>query len=365
MSNSTSGSSIYIPTDKNIFDALQHKKVTQSSLVKFLRGRGILVDPKSPKDLLVTKITTFTFSYSDFIWLSKLLENPNRKDKTTHSKLKGVVTPDQISKAFQTTKSNIEVEDSVKVIKNGDKTTLSVTYVDYDFTKTELKQRTVKTCDIEVEKNNDNLIFKMPSTKKAREITERLKATLLAEIGDDVVIEDVSITLESFLNPETRSYFFDALIRDISGYKFDTVTSVEVFHLVEEVDEEANSSTDARLASYINKAALAGEGVLESQEFKQLHTRGFYIYKIIWTVISENKTGEHEKVEFEAQFGTPSACTDFKYSARGVYNFNENTKAHNVTRRSTYPRESQRYDLLLREASERAFEKVKNKYGNE
>ncbi len=43
MSKVNAGPSIYIPTDKNIFDALQHKKVTQGELVIFLRKRGILV----------------------------------------------------------------------------------------------------------------------------------------------------------------------------------------------------------------------------------------------------------------------------------------------------------------------------------
>jgi hypothetical protein len=184
MSKVNAGPSIYIPTDKNIFDALQHKKVTQGELVTFLRKRGILVALGASKQELIEKICSLTLSYADIKWIGRLLENPNRKDKTTHSNLKGDVEEKQITGACSVVKANLSAhgDDSVKVTKSGNKTTLTVTYVDQDFTKTELRQRTVKTCEIQIEKGKDGVVMKLPSTKKAKEISEQLKTALKAQV---------------------------------------------------------------------------------------------------------------------------------------------------------------------------------------
>ncbi len=61
------GPSIYIPSDKNIFDALQHKKVTHSEALKLLRDTGLIVSPRLDKEDLSKKIAGLTFDYHDYI----------------------------------------------------------------------------------------------------------------------------------------------------------------------------------------------------------------------------------------------------------------------------------------------------------
>ncbi|OBU20673.1 hypothetical protein [Photobacterium aquimaris] len=367
MSKSNTGPSIYIPTDKNIFDALQHKKVTQAELVIFLRSRGIIVSQSVAKQILVEKICSMTLSYSDFNWIGKQLENPNRKDKTTHSKLKGEVDDCQIKSACSIVKANLTMngDDSVKVTKSGNTTTLKVTYVDHDFTKTELRQRTIKTCEIQLENDANGVVMKLPSTKKAKEISEQLKLALKAQVIKDSgeELEEFSISLEALADAEIRSKFFDNLIRNIPDFSFDTVSSVDVYHFEKErVNEfEDDDNSEARLASYINKAALAGAGVLESTEFQQLHKQGFYIYRIIWTAIDNSLDGA--KVEFEAQFGKPSTCTEFMYTVRGLYPYNSRTMDYNVTRKSVTPYENDKLNMKLRDASESALRDTIKAYG--
>ncbi len=367
MSKLKTGPSIYIPTDKNIFDALQHKKVTHSELVSFLRGRGILVSSGASKDALIEKISSLTLSYSDFNWIGKLLENPNRKDKTTHSKLKGEIEDAQIQAACASVKANLTAvgDDSVKVTKRGDTTTLTVSYVDHDFTKTEMRQRTLKTCEIKLEKGKDGIVMKLPSTKKAKEVSETFKKAVQAQVVKDTgkELEEFSISLQSLTDAACRSEFFDSLIRNVPDFEFDNVSSVDVYHLVQEEKDELDEddTVEARLASYINKAALAGEGVLDSTEFKQLHKRGFYIYKIIWTAI--NNVHEGPKVEFEARFGRPDSCTEFMYTVRGVYPYNSRTLEYNVTRKAATPHENEKYSVSLRYASEKALTKAIEAYG--
>lgn len=354
----THGPSIYIPNDKNIFDALQHKKVTHSTLLEFLRKRGVFLSSNIEKDELVSLIASLTLDYHDYLWLCKQLENPNRKDKTTHSVMKGEVSNEQIMKACKTVKANIGIDDSVKIVKKGDTTSLVVTYVDIDFTKTELRQRTVKKCVIELEKKGQEITIKRPANKKGNEILEKVKTVLIGQ--NTTKLEEAVISLEGFAEAKVRSEFFDYLIRNVKGYKFDNVSSVDVYHQVDELGDE-DDKQDARLAGYINKAALAGQGVLESQEFNQLHKRGFFICKIIWTVDSVIKGGD--RAELEAQFGTPKSCTDFKYTARGVFNYNERTMIHNVTRRPTSSLENDELNSLLKDAAERAYDHIKTKYG--
>ncbi|MCS6130017.1 hypothetical protein G3485_23340 [Shewanella baltica] len=366
MSKVNAGPSIFIPTDKNIFDALQHKKVTQGELVTFLRKRGILVALGASKQELIEKICSLTLSYADINWIGRLLENPNRKDKTTHANLKGDVEDKHITGACSLVKANLSADgdDSVKMTKSGNKTTLTITYVDQDFTKTELRQRTVKTCEIQIEKGKDGVVMKLPSTKKAREISEQLKTALKAQVTKDSgeELEEFSISLESMPVAAIRSQFFDFLIRNVDGFEFDNVSSVDVYHLEQGLrDEFEEEGAEARLASYINKAALAGEGVLESTEFKQLHTRGFYIYRIIWTAV--DKSFEGPKVEFEAQFGQPDSCTEFMYTVRGLYPYNSRTAEHNVTRKGVSPYENDKYNLRLRDSSEIALKMAVDKYG--
>lgn len=366
MTSKTTGPSIYIPTDKNIFDALQHKKVTQAELVAFLRQRGILVSGNSSKQYLVEKISSLTMGYSDFKWIGRLLENPNRKDKVTHSKLKGEIDSEQLKTALDTVKANIisNGDDSAKITKSNGKSALTVTYVDHDFTKTELRQRTVKTCVIQLEESEDGVVMKMPSTKKAKDVADKLKKVLKSQaVVDGKELEEFEITLEAIADASLRSQFFDDLIKNVPDFEFDTVTSVDVYHFdegkMDDFDDE--ESAKSRLASYINKAALAGAGVLESNEFKQLHSQGFYIYRIIWTAIDKAKNGP--KVEFEAKFGAPDKCIDFMYTVRGLYYFNEKTTEHNVSRKSATPYENEKYNVRLRDASEIALKMAIEAYG--
>lgn len=356
------GSSVYIATDKNIYDALQHKKITQLALIQFLRKRGIFYSSSTSKDELVDIISSLTLDYEDYKWICQQLENPNKKEKSTHSTLKGGLSDKEISDSCNALKANLDVDvpdDSVVITKTKDKTIVSVTYVDIDFTKTELRQRSTKKCEIELHNDGNELTITHPSSKKAAEVTKRLKTILQSKKGEDKPLKEVVISLENISDPETRSKFFAILINNIEGYKFDTVSNVDVYHHIDQLDEDDDDeqSGSSRLAGYINKAALSGEGVLESAEFKQLHNNKFFIYRAVWTVTSVTPNGD--KVEIEALFGTPSSCTNFKYLVRGYFNYNENHKGHVATRKSPSPKMIENFNKLIKKASESAFASVK------
>lgn len=356
-----SGPSIYIPSDKNIFDALQHKKIGHSEVLRFLRSRGIIVSPSLDKGDLSKTIAGLTFDYHDYIHITKLLENPNRKEKTTRTTVKTTSNNDQLAEAAQKIFKPNDSDESYKVIKKENSTVLVVTYTDVDFTKTELRQRTLKKCELEIHAEGDEVSLRSPATKKGKEISERFKSSLSQIKGEE--LEEEVISLESVTQAEARSLFFDLLIKAIPGYELEDVSSVDVYHEIDDLDESEDddeSGGSENFAGYIRKAALAGGGVLESAEFNQLHSRGFFISKIIWTVVDILPGGD--KVELEAQFGKPSSCTDFKYLVRGIYNYNERMQAHNVTKRTPSRVETGTFNRKLEKAAKISFDKIIETY---
>jgi len=360
--SSKAGPSIFIPSDKNIFDALQHKKIRHSEVLRFLRNRGIIVSANLDKGVLSKIIARLTFDYTDYIHITKLLENPNRKEKTTRTTVKATANNEQLVEACQKITKSVDADESYKVVKKENSTILVVTYTDVDFTKTELRQRTLKRCEIELQAEGDEVTVRMPATKKGKEISERIRSSLSDVMGEE--LEEEVISLESIAVPEARSLFFDELIKSIPGYELEDVSSVDVYHEIDKLEEYSDDRDDdedsTNFAGFIRKAALAGGGVLESAEFNQLHSRGFFISKIIWTVIDTLPGGD--KVELEAQFGEPSSCTDFKYLVRGVYNYNERTQIHNVTKRTPSRVETGSFNKKLEKAAKKAFDKVASIY---
>ena len=353
------GPSIYIPSDKNIYDVLQHKKIRHSEILRFLRNRGIIASTKLDKTALSKIISSLTFDYHDYIYLTKLLENPNKKEKTTRTTIKASSNNEQLLKACQNAIKSDGSDDSYKIIKKDEKIILIATYMDIDFTKTELRQRSVKKCEIELQASGNEITVRMPATKKGIEIAGKVKSSLSIDIGKE--LEEEVISLENIVIPEARSLFFDELIKSISGYKLENVSSVDVYHEIDNLEETQEDKGDSSsYAGFIRKAALAGGGVLESTEFNQLHASGFFISKIVWTVIDTVPAGD--KIELEAQFGNPASCTDFKYLVRGVYNYNERTTDHNATRRSPSRIETSDFNHRLEKSAKSAFDKVMNKY---
>lgn len=349
------GPSIYIPTDKNIFDALLHKKVTFKELQKFLVHRGILISEKLDKKEIAKIVSQLTFDYHDYTRLKELLENTNRKEKSTTTTLKVESTADEITALCnKIAKNNIDNDDSYKVVKRNNSTLLIISYTDIDFTKTELRQRTSKTCEIVLEMSNNELLIHQPATNKGKEVVSIIKSAL--EEDKEIELVEEKISLETITSPEDRSNFFNNLINAIDGYNLEDVTSIDVHHTIDNLELDDEEHSDEELIGFIKKAALSGDGVLLSPEFQQLHKKGFFISKIVWK--SKDMIFRGDIVEFEALFGNASSCTDFKYLVRGIYNFSDRTGKHNVTKRRASALELGILNKKLVDASKSSYLKL-------
>lgn len=352
------GPSLYIPTDKNIFDALLHKKVTFKKLQEFLLMRGILISDQLSKEEVSRMISQLIFDFHDYTKLKELLENTNRKEKQKTITLKIKSTDDEVTNICnKVVADNINSynNDSYKVIRRNNSTLLRVLYTEIDFTKTELRQRTSKTCDIILETTKTEVLIHQPATKKGSEIVSLIINSFKKNKQSDIIEEKIS--LETITSPEKRSEFFHCLIQSVNGYELEDVTNIDVHHSIDtlsvDLDEEDNLSN---LTGSIKKAALTGDGVHLSKELQQLHKKGFFISKIVWK--SKGNLYKGNIVEFEVMFGNASSCTDFKYLIRGVYDFNDRNGRNNTTRRNATRYELDVLNKKIVEASKYSYLKL-------
>jgi hypothetical protein len=363
--NNKTGPSVYIPTDKNIFDALHHKKATTTELRSFLRSKGIITSSIASKEDLIKKICRIPFGYDDYKYITELLENPNRKEKITQSSIQADINAEELQSAIEQVRESMsDLGESLVITKDGDRLIARGTYVDVDFTKTELKQRQRKTCEIEIELGDSGITIRRPASKKAAEISKMIRDRLSQK--KSIELTEDCISLEGVQEAGHRTQFFDELTRLIKGFKVIDVIDVNFHHIdaassTEEIDNDLDNPDDDDdvekiISSRIVKAALSGEGVLQSEQFSQLHREGFYISKLIW--ISEDGVVGGDRIELEAEFGDPRNCKDFKYLVRGIFRYNENRGEHNVSKRSASRIELQTYNSLLEKAAREAAEKI-------
>ncbi|WP_054112901.1 hypothetical protein [Marinagarivorans algicola] len=354
------GPSLYHMSDKNIFDAMQHKKVTINSMHTALLDRGILLSNEADKMDVAEYLASVPHDYHDYQYISSLLESVDRKEPSTLTTLEASVSKANITDVCQKiTKALKDKDEVLKVSQRGDKTILTATYTEIDYTKTELRQRSTKTATLEVENHDGELVIRRPANKKAEEIEGELKSLLSNSLNQ--VIKQKTISLESFAQPEARSYFFERLIQSIDGYSLFDVKHVDVkyAHTLGEHDDEEDEDEDA-LLGHIQKAILNGEGVLQSKEFSQLHSSGFYITKITWQSVPDEMT--LDKAEFFASFGNPESCTDFRYMVRYLY-ANKEVDTYNKTGKAPTAMEKRNLTRLLEKAAARAYDAVVAKFG--
>lgn len=363
----THGPSIYFANDKSIFDALHNKSVTRTALKTFLKDRGIFVADNVDKEILIKYISKLTFDYFERQWLVKFFENPSKREKITSQTIKSDKKIEGLSTlCSQIKEDNENSEDSYRVSTKGDTTTVQITYNDFDLSKTDLKQRVIKTAEIELQTINGDLIIRSPLNEKCKVVTENI-VTKIAAINNDNITQE-KISLLSIRQPEARSHFFEELIKSISGYKLYDVTKVQVYkNNVEKIesddnDDEELDSVEEQFAGFITKVALDGGGVLQSAEFQQLHKRGFYLSSVIWLVVDEIPGGE--KFEVEALFSDPEQCSEFTYRVRGIYRYKSREATHNISRAIPSRSDTQMMAKLLEDASKKAYEAVVKKFGN-
>jgi len=369
MKKVNSGPSLYHVSDKAISDGLE--KVSKIQMIHFLRRKGIFVSESIEKDELIKYIRTFNFSYSDYLWITKQLENPNKRIRTEVAKIDLEIETDELKQIANKVKSSLSSEDiNCRVIKNDNTIKLELNYLEEDLSVSELKQKQPIKTEIELTNNNGSIGIRYGSLQDVKKVKDIL-IDKIKEETNNADLEPIEISLQFLTSPEVRSEFFMELSKAIEGYKFDDILSVDVtkdfnFNIDDDDDDDDDEKDDIkeRHIAAIRSAALKGVSVTSTPHFTQLHNDGYYIYKIVWSSIHDILEGK--KVIFEAQFGNKVKCNNFKYLVKYIYDVAKRKNAiglHTKRHREISDLERKNLNSKLEKAALDTYASIVEKYG--
>jgi hypothetical protein len=375
-------SSAYYATEKDIFDCLMsaRQKFPMDELIELCRARGIFVSHLEFRSDLVKYISLLPHSYYQFEDIAEHIESASRADKVS-----SVVVPKMVSKTEITEATNIlkqhcdKTGDTITLTCIGDKSFLKIAYSEMDYSKTRMRQKRERECTIELDSKANSLRIRKPVNDKVDEIYATFMIKL-EQVRKEEIVPEV-IDLSSISSPELINEFFNLLIKNIDGFAFNDVTSIKInaktatssedqyddenMDVNEDESQEQNAEAEQQMIVFIKSASLDGEGLLNSEDYKRLVEKGFFISSVVWQSIE--KTSNGPKVEFEALLGKPNEGTGFKYNVRGAYRWRQDH--HTLTRRPINEDDKSKYFDLIEVAARKAYgiiqTKVLTSQGNE
>ncbi|WP_022953526.1 hypothetical protein [Leucothrix mucor] len=316
---SSFGRKLYYMNDKNIHDGLLARRVKVSDLVSFLSSRGFIVSNQSTKAELLEVLKTIRFDYFDYSQLSSILENPDRKDNISNE-----VVNERIS--ISTLKNTIDkVNDSLKIddvqlkltVESKKRLSVEVNYVDVDFTKPPMRQKSTKKEVVEIRVDDDSANIVFPATEMGKRVKNEIISQVSKYLNKKITPKIIDFSYKSC---ESRTLFFTRLIREIPSYDVFDVVSTSV---KSSSDEASKTATDT-ITGLVRNAVLKGRAVLDSNIYQSLPGSEYYIYKISWK-IREVKPGVTSEVadcySVEAQFDDTENSKGFRYLVKQVQRY--------------------------------------------
>ncbi|WP_368869151.1 hypothetical protein [Proteus terrae] len=352
--NSTN--TLYYATEKNIYDALHHKRITISMLQDILLRKGIIISDRLDKEVLIEEVCKLPHGFIDLQEIKNRIQTYDPKESSTKISLSTTTDQKEIKEAIETIKKSYPKTKSevfqITTKKDGG-LSVELHYDDIDLSRTALRQIDKKSVKLDFSINKDEVDIRMPQNEKAKELAKLIE-TQLATIKNEE-ISRFEIELRSVTSPHLRSQFFHDLMHGIEGYDVEDVNNIEVNRLSNHDFE--NDDDEAIDTGYVKKAVLKGESVNSSSIFSDLHKKGYYISKVSWASIPSSSNGD--RIILEAFFKNSELCTDFAYNIKGINNFSKGKL--NVTTRSAKEIEKKSIGKLIEDSAEKAYKKLNPK----
>jgi hypothetical protein len=326
--------------DNDIFDLLisGKQRLTDSVLREFARDRGIFCSPHDSREDLAEYLSLLPHGFHDVANIVQRREPGPRREKITSILLGAEVPIEELKAAATDYASTASVNENVvhRPAANGG-FVVNVTYEEYNRSRTRLLQRERQEADIEFITSEGQTLIRLPATDKAKRIVAALKENV--ERRRKEVIQEQVIELTELQSPGLRSKFFTRLISTLSGFKLRNVMNLKVSsHLSEESeDDEAldlehvdeKEASAEMFSAVVHSMALSGQNLVQSQEYKDLTSRGFYITSISWR--SEFSSTPPDIIQFEAGFQDRKKGTGFKYAVQGSFRAYKDTHRKTIT----------------------------------
>lgn len=324
--------------DNDIYDLLisGKQRLTESVLREFARDRGIFCSPDEGREDLADYLSALPHSFHDVAAIIQRREPGHRREKSTFIRLNTLVPLEELKAAAAEYAGAVAGKENVvfRPAAN-DGFIVNVGYDEFNRSRARLLQRERQEAEIEFLVENGHTVVRLPATDKAKKIAAALKDNV--ERRRKAIIEEERVELTGLTTPEQRSKFFTRLISTLPKFRLRNVMSLKVSsHLSEdgeedealdlEDDDEAEAGAEM-FAAVVHSMQLSGQNLVQSQEYKDLTSRGFYITAISWR--SEGEGNPPDIVQFDAGFQDRKRGTGFKYAIQGAF------RAHKGAHRKT------------------------------
>ncbi|EKN5020704.1 hypothetical protein ACNSPB_26735 [Yersinia enterocolitica] len=346
---------IYYATDKNIFDALHHKRVTAKILHELLFSKGIILSGDLDKELLIDEMCRLPLCFTDLEKIKKLVQTYDARESNTYVKLNTSVSQAEVKQAAESVKRQYASKSqmlNIKTKKNGSMT-IELNYQEIDLSRTELRQIDNRCITLDFNISDGVVDIRMPQSEKSKELVGLIQKELATITSNP--IERFELSLEAITNPRLRSQFFKELMDGLDGYEVDDVTNIELNQMKtsdSDNDEDKESEIDT---GFVKKVLLKGEAVDTSAIFAELHSKGYYISRVSWAAKPESVNGD--RIQVEAYFKNADTCSDFSYQIRGINNYRNDR--HNLSTRAASDIEKKEISRLIENAAENAYNMIK------
>lgn len=345
----TKRGSIYSASDKALYDALCQYKMTKPIMYRLFLDRGIIKPKEMDKREAAKYFSRLNHDYYDHLYISEVVSNGAHKERQKSIKISSDLNFDDIESNISKLVSSDQSDDKIEYNAFEKSIYIEIDYTYYDHRKPEFQQVVHRKAEIKIETTDNGFVLRAPDN----EYVDKFKARLIGQLEDrEKALETEEISLLGITDASKISSFFEQLINGVSDYKLYDVSDVSAYN-PETGDEEDG------IGIYVKKASLNGEGILNSGEMKELHKKGFYIFKISWSM-QENAENPN-LYYFHAQFNDPDECKEFSYCLKGYRKFINDSSYS----KANLQLDKHKEDLLLKELEKSAFNARTNLFMND
>lgn len=324
--------------DNDIYDLLisGKQRLTESVMREFARDRGIFCSSQENREDLADYLSVLPHGFHDVAAIVQKREPGHRREKTTFVRFNTTMPVEELRAVASEYETAVRGREGVvyRPVSN-DGFILKVTYDEFNHSRTRLLQRERQEADIEFLVQDGQTVVRLPATEKAKKIVAALKDGV--ERRRKATIDEETIELTGLTTPEQRSKFFTRLISTLPGFRLRNVMSLKVSSKLSEdgeedealglEDEDEDEAGAEMFAAVVHSMHLSGQNLVQSQEYKDLTARGFYITAISWRSEAEGK--QPDIIQFDAGFQDRKQGTGFKYAIQGAF------RAHKGSHRKT------------------------------
>lgn len=360
------GHSIYYMNDQNIRDGLLAQKVKASHLIKILKDRNILVSPLSSKEELINMLKFIRFDYYDYVYLSSILANQDKKESKSSIDIDKKVTAKQILSTFESIKGVLEARQITAEVskQNSKKITINFEYVEFDHSKPPMRQKSFRKGVVECDITATGAMLNYPANKVGAIIKDHLITQLSKKL--DTELKPIEFDFENS-SVATRNNFFLSVINNVEKYEVYDVVTVAVKKIEEKKGKESSSSADSdndsvgeAFTGEVRNAILRGNQILTSKVYSGLNTGNYYIYKITWEIreiIPGLGSEQSDCYTVEIEFSDKDKAKGLKYCVKTVQRFSSKNRL-NVTTENPLKNEQEKLGKLIYKTALDVYSKI-------